>query len=94
MRGTAERKSLGGNNARLVQCAVQYPAVPLIVVGIVVSTPECCNGWEIASDWRMNSRDHMSPITEHAKSEGVFTTAQATRLDTPPRCAARRCEVK
>ena len=26
----------------------------------------------------------MSPITEHAKSEGVFTTAQATHLDTPP----------
>lgn len=29
----------------------------------------------------------MSPITEHAKSEGVFTTAQATHLDTPPRDA-------
>lgn len=35
----------------------------------------------------MKSRDHMSPIAEHAKSEGVFTTVQATRLDTPPRDA-------
>ena len=29
----------------------------------------------------MKSRDHISSITEHAKSEGVFTTAQAARFD-------------
>ena len=64
-----------------MQCAVQYSAVPLIVVGIVISTPECCNSWEIANNWRMKSRDRISSIIEHAESEGVFTTAQAARLD-------------
>lgn len=29
----------------------------------------------------MKSRDRISSITEHTKSEGVFTTAQAARLD-------------
>lgn len=70
-----------GNNACLVQLAVQYPAVPLMVSGVVISTPECCNSWEIANNWRMKSRDRISSITEHTKSEGVFTTAQAARLD-------------
>lgn len=39
----SELEPLSGNNARLAQCAVQYPAVPLIAAGIVVSTPECCD---------------------------------------------------
>lgn len=29
----------------------------------------------------MKSRDRISSIIEHAESEGVFTTAQAARLD-------------
>lgn len=78
-----ELEPLSGNNARLVQCAAHYPAVPLIVTGIVVSTSKCCICWEITYNWRMKNKDHISSIIELAESEGVFTTAQAARLDIP-----------
>lgn len=49
--------------------------------GVAISTLECCISWEIANNWRMKNRDHVSSIIEHAESEGVFTIAQAARLD-------------
>lgn len=46
-------------------------------------TLKCCVSREITYNWRMKNRDHISSIIEIAESEGVFTTAQAARLDIP-----------
>lgn len=47
--------------------------------GVAISALECCISWEIANNWRMKNRDHVSSIIEPTESEGVFTTAQAAR---------------